>query len=538
MKNLLKKWFCLALTLFLLTGSALAEPQRWLDPFIAAERRDASAWRSTLSVELDADTIISILSPLLDSVASPDRVMLGITEEEAEKFERQLRQSLENAKQQLTTNLSAFAALAKETALTVEADAQSNIRFSILLSGEPVLQFTQINQDGRVLLLSDLYPSYALDQTPDPSDDDAEEIIAWKILALLEALPDYADFDFLSQLTDLSRQELNALADAKLAVRGEDGISYQGTAEECKDCLERTNLVYDPLLVRLQNFIQDILDEMRDEMEWETEDSEEEEDEPEAPVSMRYEISGSEVIREYTSPREYTVYDETKDPDTGAVTRTSRPDTWEKRQLLHLTPTSLSLEEVFDPQAFVSLNIHADKADEITAEIVFSVTDPDGVYEPRMDFQWIRTEEGQEMNLVLRGIGRAYLPTAGLSRQSAEAPEDAAELIPPLKMSCAYPNDLRRMDMAFSVQSGEAWKTAFAAHVTVEDQVDFPEFPGAEGRTVLFPNRFGSYTDAGYQNELRTVAVPYLNRLVLTKLPRDARPLMTTLLVLVSQLGQ
>ena len=122
--------------------------------------------------------------------------------------------------------------------------------------------------------------------------------------------------------------------------------------------------------------------------------------------------------------------------------------------------------------------------------------------------------------------------------ESAEAPEDAAELIPPLKLSCAYPNDLRRMDMAFSVQSGEAWKTAFAAHVTVEDQADLPEFPGAEGRTVLSPNRFGSYTDAGYQNELRTVAVPYLNRLVLTKLPRDARPLMTTLLVLVSQLGQ
>ena len=67
---------------------------------------------------------------------------------------------------------------------------------------------------------------------------------------------------------------------------------------------------------------------------------------------------------------------------------------------------------------------------------------------------------------------------------------------------------------------------------------DPPVLPSAEEKIRISPTALGEYTDAGYQAELRQVAVPRLNRLTLTKLPPEARPLLSPLLAIIGNLGQ
>ena len=79
---------------------------------------------------------------------------------------------------------------------------------------------------------------------------------------------------------------------------------------------------------------------------------------------------------------------------------------------------------------------------------------------------------------------------------------------------------------------GENEKALFTYNIAIDPAQDLPASADPAASVLV-----EGFDDPRLLKEIKTVAIPALNRLILTRLPQGARPLMTTLLGLVATLG-
>ena len=514
MKTFWKKTLAVLCALLLLSSPATAESYRWLDPVIDVLQGDFQSVRGEISVDIDAEAIRDFLSPLWDSLAFVQNTRLGMTEEEAEKMDAEIRQRIENVQRTVTAYASAIGALLNETTLHY-ASGDHLEKLDVLLSGEVILSFSflQRPEENRVITFSDLFPSYGLERE---FTDDADES-ALQFQRILSMLPEYADFNFLEEFFQASCQELDALKELGLAVQEGESLVYTEEKSAAMDRLSSLDIPYNPLYTQFLEMMRG--DSSADDQTAEREDSEE------IPFLLTMRRVGDEITEEALRTLEYKAYDEIKDPETGAVTRSSRDETWQEGRVFRYSPAFWEMTQYLSPSSSYRLIVRGEEEDTISGAVILCV---DGE-ESRTDLTLRRTESGLVFTAVSSGnknvLDQLYVPG------------DVPIALPPLQLTASANRSMTDFALELSVLEQEEWRPMATLHAAAEYLSSALEAPELENYTLLKPNRWGEYTDADYQQELQTVARPYLNRLVLTRLPLAARPLLTPLLTLVSLLG-
>ena len=440
MKRYFLCFLCLMLALLPPFGCAAAEPARWLDPWIAATGNSPRSMRGICSFEIDSAALDDLLTPLFDAAASPTGTMLDTTEEEAAALQEQTLRAVALVRQMFDTYLGAAAALANQTTIQIEGAGQ-DCRYTFFLGQEKVMEFTLLRPaEGPTLLLSDLYPSYALELTeeiPDLPAGSSDMLLLADSAALPEAaeegeavlemlaaaLPDYADYHFLAGMVDAARLELEALAEQGLAAAEGDTLRYSGTLEALEKALEEMELPYDPLYRRMINAL--------NAQEADGEEAQAAASEEELPRTLVYEITGDEVLEETVRVHSYTAYDEEIDPETGSVSRIARPAQWEEKSTLRYSPNRLTLEENQGPDSRIALRLDASQADAIDCLI----TIVEKGTENQLALGLSRTEEGQALDCSWHGAdgGSLVLPLNDSDTETVA--------LPPLRCTLQIAND-------------------------------------------------------------------------------------------------
>lgn len=123
----------------------------------------------------------------------------------------------------------------------------------VQMDENPLFDFTLQNPDGsRVLLLSALMPGYALDCTASDMDGNPSAVSYRRIR---EALPEYADYDFLQEALDAGRAVMEELEKQGLAQRYENTLYYKGDPQMPLNLLTDGSLSLDPRTEKLIRYL-------------------------------------------------------------------------------------------------------------------------------------------------------------------------------------------------------------------------------------------------------------------------------------------
>lgn len=524
---MIKRWMrvaCLALIFLFLPGCALASPQRWLEPVLQMRNRPDAPARGRITLHLDGDAWTDLLFGARLASLSLGVTMMGATSEELEEYLSRQQKQLESLSVGLRTELKALEALLNALSFSWRSDGQSASQIQVLLNQEPVCAFTQyFREDQTVLTTSDLFPAYALQDTrgalsPEETADDPEaddllrpsQALAYTMQNLIDVLPAYMDFHFLSYALTGAQRDMAILAAQGLAEDQENASVFEGTLQSFWDAREAFGLPYVPFysllntrsLAPLREMDVLVPDRLMQQLLSE---------EP----TLRVQVSDREALWEMRMQRQFSRY-EIKETATGSKLRTSVQHTVEAQFSFRCTQDAAEVLLIPDDQTKVLITADASAPDEILFQYHLLFTPLNGEEETVTvdeEIRLQRTEEGQRLIL-----------TPHFTLQNIQFPVD---------IRIDYRNDLTKADLQVRFLGGEAPASLLDCHWEMEYGVDdVPAFPGTEGLTVVSDPQ-----DAGFRKELQTVAKPYLNRLLFTRLPQEARPLLAALLSLVGQLG-
>lgn len=533
LKRILICVLCLSLGL-LSPLSSLAEPLPWLEPWINLTQQKESPVQGEITLSLSPESWVFILD-LAFSTAMVDQTFQGMQEEDVELIMAQINGMISAELDAVQTMMGALSALLKEMSVSYIATNDS-IHFFLIFNNQPILTYALTQDaDGRVLLLSDLHPSYAL-----ALDQKAVERILrkWNIYTDINFFPEDTeaqpnmhsaqilaklnDFNLLEELIEMGRMELEALADHGHALRQQDEIIYTGQQEEKAALLEEMDLPYSPYISWLNDYLlqqqEDVEDESEDEFTYGLiiESIETETDaalEQEIPFVHTYSISGDTLRHINARMIDYTYFDEITDEATGITTRKTVTSQWENGEHITITPTSIDIASQARPDTLSSVTLDISNPHQLLMRYTLQQQEleRDGL------FTLSRTDEGQRLEMTI-------------------TPNDPQTS---LRILGSWNNDvLANLHLSLDLEVTEnQWEPLFALSVK-HAEYDLPALLSPEGLTVITPNRNGAFDDPGYLQELNTAAKPNLNLLVLTQLPQEARPLLTTLLGAISSLGQ
>lgn len=508
MKTTLQRILCL-LAALLLPLCACAEPLRWLDPLIQINEGSQLHAQGTASIHMDPKAWESLMDY---SVNMTEPITLdGYTDEEAAAYQKQLEASIQSSLQLMDNYIGALSALLNETTITIKT-SRNHTENVILVGNAPLMTFTLHQDDqGNPLLLSDLFPSYALalsqDEAKKASGDSSplspEEVIG-KILA---AAPRFADFHILNALTQANRMELEALLEKGHAVKEGDTIRYTGTDQELEELISQFDLPYDPLYLEFQEKFPQLVQALSG-----GEATENEEEEP--ANALIYEVTGDTFYEQLRSePYEITSSDTHLSIENSSVLQTHETKTVE--DLIEIRYSPRFMEYVFSQGGVVQQKAYVDASEENAIRLDILAHLPQG--DMTIAIIWTRHEEG--MNI-------SYLQ---------EQPD-----LPSLRLQFSFSNDLlSQISLEMGMKMEEEWLSLISLSFQGEALAQAPQMLSLTDQKIIVPDPFyGTYEDEGYKAELRKVAVPKLNMWALTRLPKDARPLLTPLLSIISTLGQ
>lgn len=522
--------------------SAMAEPLRWLDPWIDLAQEQDGTRSGKISFSISTDGLMPIMEASYATVLT-DMKFEGMTEEETDAYLASANAMLHSQMNAARTNLAAFSALSD--ALSIEYTLSgSTAQFTVFLGQDAAGTFALIKDaEGETYLVSDLAPSYALKlnqkaaqrmlsvtdllyflpilpyQQSEGSEDQADAL--GDLISLLPAL---ADLNLLSASIERSRRELETLAENGLADCEGNNIFYTGDYAACVSALEELMIPspapYDDL-IRLMHILSADAEEEDEEnadagLPFFCGQQTEETGNADIPFSYTYAIQGDYVTKSMTRTLEYTDHQDTKDPVTGSTTRVSIPTSWENIHRTTITPTSAEIHSTFSPVSSETILVDAADPHQIRIQLTNITEDATET----LIFLANRHEDGQDVSLRL-------------DTQSEYAP------MPSIQLTGQWKNDiLSHLSISFDTLVNDEWRHSFMLSSESAYIPSAGQLLTTEGREMIAPNRYGVYEDQGYQKELQQIGKSRLNLLVLTKLPKEARPLLTPLLAIITAMGQ
>ncbi|MDO5328110.1 MAG: hypothetical protein Q4G00_15555 [Clostridia bacterium] len=556
MKKTLVRLLCLVLCL-LLPASALAEKQPWLTPFQNYQVKEGERGSIVFTLLLDGDGIMQLVEFAMEQTLQQTESLyrsLGLTDEEGlEDLQKSVRAENENARKMAAAYVPAISALANHAELTGEYQG-TEIHYQLRVDGKDWFGFCMLPQeDGSMLLTSDLFPSYAVktdvrqitEETGIDLGEDEDpayrELISTVTSGLMNG--EYNDFDLLGSLLDAFQQGLNRLADEGEARREGDTIIYEFTASargdqqpphsKISELLKSGELDLEP---RMKKLLEATITALESQDEGEPQEEEELDFGKLADrigsaftnatrtnsVALRYELTGDELRYTLThttesgltlpNTDESSMLGQLMQKAAGEKTKEETVTSWK------LTPTSFETNRQ-EEDATEKLTLSVGE-NEIQAHFQQGYA---GAQEMMAALQAVRNENGQEWDIVIAEPIYSYRVVNG------ETIRDYLDDPLEIHLNFILDNEGKGMEAAmytslsgenalFSMKSekGPAGEEAF-------EPVDLSGLKKAEN-------------EAGFWKEIRTVTAPKLNKLILTGLPADARPLMTPLLGLVGEL--
>lgn len=525
MKKNLKSILALLLCLILFSASALAEPLPWLQPWINEGTGTAKGSRIRMQLSLQPDAWGLLLDPYFDSMISPI-TFDGLEEEQAAYFMEMIEASIESEKKLAKSYLSAIAALAKDAEVELLHTAGA-LQLSLSIQNEKLFTIAErLTEEDEILQVSDLHPSYALlYSAPEASEEESAADTADELLLFMEKalsrMPEFLHYHWLQEQLDANLMELDALLEKGYAVQEGDIIRYTGTIGEVEVLAEEMNLVYNPLYEEFTAGMEEFLSLL-----FGSEETETEEETEKAPEQFIYERIGN-ATREQLLGETYTYTVTTENQSGGSTLLSQSTATWQEKTEIFLQPDHMTFEQISGPEDRTVLTVDASDENQILAQLDMYSTEQLHV---TANLELKRTEEGQNI---------AFSTALPMTVFSA-AGEVSFSSLPVLRAEIALKNDpLKDTVITLSVQSEDQLHPLFSLSLQGEGLEEAPEILSADGKTIILPDsKTGAFDDEGYLNELRTVTAPRLNLWVLTKLPMEARPLLSPLLSFISQLGQ
>ena len=578
MKKQLSRFLCVFLCLLLPAG-AWAEPLPWLRPWL--ERMEATDHsHSVFTMEADGSMIVALAEEILNQTIAAYEAyqQTGPDGEENEEWTEMISASKREAQLQLQawrTYGPALAALANATEITLDA-GEGWSAYDISVNGNHAATFTVITdaETGKAHLISDLFPSYALEMDGRIENSalgsllgvtvDAEQPLANLTPEDMRALAaEYQDFDFLAQFSGAYRQALLRLLDEGEARREGEKVVYVvtdeyhgayspngGSSDRVDELMLGHQLDTDPRLNRVIDFAQylrarmtispEAPEEYTDEPLPELPDGPTEDELTEAmyrywdqlqaradretvtTVTQRYELEGEEVTWECTAVSEF--HDQAEETGTVKKLLEHFPHLQRQRDSVSKTIrawrlTPVSLEHHASDGSFGEriLKIDASLPDEIRLGVTsyYYYSGYEDEEEQNVSFVLQRTEEGQHWDL---------------STDMADETDGMGNI----RLTVDYDNGMSRVEEALYLADQE--KPLLKIGGRVDYAQESAAAPDISGLTVV---PYGD--DEGQKEcyaEMNKVAKPRFVTLILTGLPTDARPLMTVLLAAVNQLFQ
>ena len=525
MKKILKSILALLLCLILFSASALAEPLPWLKPWMPeAEEAAAKGTRIRMQFSLQPEAWCLLLDPYFDTSISPITID-GMDEEQAAYFMEMIKATIESEKKMMKSYLAAVAALAKDAEIEL-LHAAGALQLSLSIQDDKLFTIAELlTENDEILQVSDLHPSYALLYTaPEASEEEAPADSADELLLFMEKalsrMPEFLHYHWLQEQLNANLMELDALLEKGYAVQEGDIIRYTGTLDEVEALAEEMNLVYDPLYEEFTAGMEEFLSLL-----FGSEESETEEETEEAPEQFIYERIGNST-REQLLGETYTYTVTTENQSGGSTLLSQSTATWQEKTEIFIQPDHMTFEQVSGPEDRTVLTVDASE-NQILAQLDMYSTEQLHV---TANLELKRTEEGQNI---------AFSMALPMTVFSADGDVSFASL-PVIRAEMNLKNDpLKDTLITLSVQGEDQFLPLFSLSLQGEAMEEAPEILSADGKTTILPNsKTGAFDDEGYLKELRTVTAPRLNLWVLTKLPMEARPLLSPLLSLISQLGQ
>jgi len=521
--------------------SALAEPARWLDPWIHLTGEANNPRTGVITFSISPDGYLPVLEAEYESMISYQKY-LGKNDEEVEAYYNSMAAMIQGELISAHNTLSAMNALFKELSVRYVL-AKDCAQFTLIFQKEPVMTFAVTEtEQGQQLLTSDLFPSYALNMNqqafnrmtgmypygvhpdallrmtgiyPDTVYDDTDVLSASATDQFFLLLPQLSQVDFTQLLIEASRTELEALAAHGYAEKTDSTITYTGSEDDKEKLLDQMDLSYNPVYIQLKEWM-GLLE--NDNSSAPSSDAlfqylDEEEDSlliQDKPYTHTHSISGDTVTQRDARTLEYIRYEDFTDPITGLTTRENRPSTWENFYQVTISPSVIDYSACIAAEDLQTLSLNALEPDKI-----------------KIDYSQSNPNHSQSMAMVLsRNDSGQYLEW-----------EISAHETPTIRILGSWANDILS-DIHFSVESktSDKWLPLLDISMKQDDAAASPILSPNE-RTVIVPDRYGKFSDSGYQKELQA-AKSSLSVLVLSKLPKDAYPLLTSLLAFISQMGQ
>ena len=501
--------------------SALTEPSNWLDPLIRMNSQDQMR-TGTITFSISPEGQLPVLEREYNSIFSSHKY-LDTTDEEVAAYYDTMTAWIQRELISARNTLSAMNALFNELSIRYVI-ASNSTQFTLILRQEPVMTFALTETDeGKQLLTSDLFPSYALEMSPAAFDrmsgtyyyvsDDTDAFPDTAADQLLQLLPQLSQVDFTQLLIQASRAELETLAAQGHAENLNGVITYTGTEEEKKQLLSQAEVTYDPIYLQLKALAEQFENDSPTAPE--SDDlfqlfEEEEDDLLDEPYVHTHSISGDTVTKRNARILDYVEYRDYADFATGFITRESHESTWENYYQLTVSPSVIDYSACTAVDDLQTLSLNASEPDKI--KINYTQENPS--YSQSMAMVLSRDENGQSLDW-----------------------EIAAHEPPEIYIRASWANDILS-DIQFNIESRVSdERLPILTFAMKQDDTVIPTLLSPDSLTVITSDRYGKFTDIGYQKELQA-AKSALSILVMTKLPREAYPLSTPLLAAISQMGQ
>ena len=567
MKKFAVKLLCLAAALMLPLSSALAEPLPWLRPFIDRMAGQNPYGRTEMTIHVDGQAAQALADALADRMEKSYAVFL-----DSDGFAR-VRARLDQQRRTWKTYASAIGALLEETKIIVSSGEGSAVYDVRIGEGHWFTLGLSMNEAGRPCLVSDLFPSFALELDSvqqdfgrfsisldvDPGEEGKEKALLAGIQDVLSALPEYEDFHLLNETLSAYRRGLDALAETGAARREGDAVIYEIVEDWMREKTGKDDLLdamlsggtveMDPRLARIIRLTSRETEEEEPKATAapapteapkaavpEAEDPGAEKDPLQKQADALKALIGrlgegerqrASYIRRYTLRGDEITFEafvgkpETPFAETAALLR-GILDQSEDGMVSFWRVTPTAVEYFQDQGLWMDRHFTLDAGSRDEIRLCYWEGDEKEKAQS-VDAVISRTEEGQRVEIAVS------IPDSGL------LDENDQPLV--IGLTMAYDNAFSRFQGTLStsltgslaeVVSTNAYGAEPFGETDVSRLTVIPLNPpaGAAGKT------------AAVWDELRSVGVPRLNRLVLTSLPAGAQPLMTPLLGLVGQLAQ
>lgn len=558
MYKLFTRMLCLLLCL-LLPVSALAEPLPWLEPILNSRLEEEKEGSMAITAAADGAGVMRLIDFYMDYMEMQIQYLYGDMgwgdEETRDEVLRAFRTGYENTRKLASGYVPAACALAEHAELTA-VYAGNEIHYELRVDGKPWFGFCLISQDDGLMYLTseDLFPSYAvkidvrqmyeeMGLRTEPGGSlayrDQANAIAASVLN-----GEYNDFNLLESVLDAAGKGLGLLEQEGLA-RREDGTlvyEYAGSskggrrvkASRMEEMLKEQTVDMDP---RLGQLLSAVFARQAENQESETEENGGSDihqlvDRVEgllaqatqrSTYSVRYALTGDELT--VTGLRtEETGISLPESKENNAVGQwlqrfAGRDSRQESTLACKLTPASVELAmEENGVSSQLSLS-----AEENEIQAHYQAVYADEGTQVRAALLLTRDENGQQWEIAAAQPMYSYRTVNG--ETAVDYMDDPMEI----RLGIGLDNRGENMEMAlFTSMSGEnALMTLFRK---TGPGMDTPFEP------VDLSALKESENESGFWKEIRTVAAPRLNRLILTGLPADARALMTPLLGAVTTL--